>query len=76
MNCISEGSFKLAGKDPAVMPVIDFQHLTAEDDMLRMVECFKLARKMVGTAPLKDFFHMNFILENRYRLMQKSERHC
>ncbi|QNK64049.1 GMC family oxidoreductase N-terminal domain-containing protein [Pedobacter sp. PAMC26386] len=57
MNCVSEGSFKLASKDPAVMPLIDFQHLTAEDDMLRMIECFKLARKMVGVAPLKDFFH-------------------
>ncbi|MDC8107175.1 GMC family oxidoreductase N-terminal domain-containing protein [Chryseobacterium sp. B21-037] len=57
MNCQSEGSVKLASKNPADMPIIDFRHLTSEEDMLRMIECFKIARKMVTVSPLKEFYH-------------------
>ncbi len=55
MNCKSEGSLKLRSKDPNDKPIIDFCHLTHEDDMLRMIECFKIARKLTETEPLKSF---------------------
>ncbi len=57
MYCVSVGSFKIADRNPGSKPLIDFRHLTAEEDMKRMIECFRLARKLVQTEPLKSFYH-------------------
>lgn len=54
MKVSSTGSVKLKSRDPKDAPVIHLNHLTSEDDMSRMVECFRLARKLAQTEPLKS----------------------
>ncbi|QTD35774.1 GMC family oxidoreductase [Pseudomonas fluorescens] len=54
MHCTSTGRIRLNSRDPADAPVIELNHLTTEDDMNRMVECFRLARKLANTEPLKS----------------------
>lgn len=54
MKVSSTGSVKLKSLDPKVQPVIKLNHLTSEDDMQRMVECFRIARKLATTEPLKS----------------------
>lgn len=54
MHCTSTGRIRLSSRDPAAAPVIELNHLTGEDDMNRMVECFRLARKLANTEPLKS----------------------
>jgi choline dehydrogenase len=54
MHCTSEGSLRLRSRDPQDAPLIALNHLSSEDDMQRMVECFRLARKLAATEPLKS----------------------
>ena len=54
MHCTSTGRIRLSSRDPAAAPVIELNHLTSADDMNRMVECFRLARKLANTEPLKS----------------------
>ncbi|HCD6287564.1 TPA: GMC family oxidoreductase N-terminal domain-containing protein [Pseudomonas aeruginosa] len=54
MKVKSTGSVKLKSRDPKIAPVIQFNHLKDKDDMRRMVECFRLARKLAQTEPLKS----------------------
>ncbi|ELX08603.1 choline dehydrogenase BetA [Janthinobacterium sp. HH01] len=54
MHCTSEGRVRLRSRDPQAAPLIELNHLTSEDDMARMVECFRLARKLAATEPLKS----------------------
>lgn len=54
MKVSSTGSVTLKSRDPKDAPVIKLNHLTAEEDMQRMVECFRLARKLAKTEPLKS----------------------
>ncbi|OLF52902.1 GMC family oxidoreductase [Pseudomonas chlororaphis] len=54
MKVKSTGTVKLKSRDPKEAPVIQFNHLSDKDDMRRMVECFRLARKLARTEPLKS----------------------
>jgi len=54
MHCTSHGRLRLKSRDPEEAPVIELNHLTSEDDMNRMIECFRLARKLANTEPLKS----------------------
>ncbi|MBA7848138.1 GMC family oxidoreductase N-terminal domain-containing protein [Klebsiella sp. RHBSTW-00465] len=54
MRCSSVGYVRLKSRDPHEAPEIAFNHLTDEDDMRRMVECFRLARRLARTPPLCD----------------------
>ncbi|MCC7642571.1 MULTISPECIES: GMC family oxidoreductase [unclassified Janthinobacterium] len=54
MHCTSHGRIRLKSRDPKDAPVIELNHLNTEDDMNRMVECFRLARKLASTEPLKS----------------------
>ncbi|UTY56983.1 GMC family oxidoreductase [Massilia sp. erpn] len=54
MNAKSVGWVRLASRDPAQAPLINFNHLDDPDDMRRMVECFRLARKLAATGPLAE----------------------
>jgi len=54
MDARSRGFVRLASRDPADKPRIRFNHLTDPDDMRRMVEAFRIARRLAATSPLKD----------------------
>jgi len=54
MECTSTGSVRITSKDPKAHPEIVLNHLTSEDDMKRMVECFRISRKLTRTEPLKS----------------------
>ncbi|KQV79313.1 glucose-methanol-choline oxidoreductase [Massilia sp. Root351] len=54
MHCTSEGRLRLKSRNPLDAPIIELNHLTSEDDMRRMVACFRLARKLARTEPLKS----------------------
>ncbi|AWM92754.1 glucose-methanol-choline oxidoreductase [Pseudomonas sp. 31-12] len=54
MHCTSHGRLRLNSRDPKEAPVIELNHLTSEEDMNRMIECFRLARKLATTEPLKS----------------------
>lgn len=54
MKVKSTGTVKLRSCDPKDAPVIQLNHLKDKDDMRRMVECFRLARKLAQTEPLKS----------------------
>ncbi|MDI3273708.1 GMC family oxidoreductase [Pseudomonas sp. MDT1-16] len=54
MHCTSHGSLRLKSRNPKEAPFIELNHLTSEDDMNRMIECFRLARKLAKTEPLKS----------------------
>lgn len=54
MEISSVGHIKLHSRDPKDAPIISLNHLTSEDDMQRMVECFRIARKLARTEPLKS----------------------
>ncbi|NHZ42229.1 GMC family oxidoreductase [Massilia aquatica] len=54
MHCTSHGRIRLKSRDPHAAPLIELNHLSTEDDMRRMVECFRLARKLAATEPLKS----------------------
>ncbi|MEO6920992.1 MAG: GMC oxidoreductase, partial [Collimonas sp.] len=54
MHCTSHGRIRLKSRDPNDAPIIELNHLTTEDDMNRMVECFRKARKLAATEPLKS----------------------
>lgn len=54
MHCTSEGRLRLKSRNPLDAPIIELNHLTSEDDMRRMVECFRLARALARTEPLKS----------------------
>ncbi|BEO21320.1 glucose-methanol-choline oxidoreductase (plasmid) [Serratia marcescens] len=53
MESTSQGSVTISSRAPESPPVITLNHLTTEEDMKRMVECFRIARKLAKTAPLK-----------------------
>lgn len=54
MKVSSTGTVTLQSRDPKDAPIIKLNHLTSEEDMQRMVECFRLARKLAQTEPLKS----------------------
>lgn len=54
MHCTSQGRIRLKSRDPHEAPLIELNHLSTEDEMRRMVECFRLARKLAATEPLKS----------------------
>lgn len=54
MEVSSTGSVKLTSRDPHDAPEIRLNHLTTDEDMKRMVECFRLARTLAQTEPLKS----------------------
>jgi choline dehydrogenase len=53
MNATSRGVVRLTSRDPAAPPYIRFNHLEDPDDMRRMVEAFRIARRLAATDPLK-----------------------
>ena len=54
MHCSSTGYIRLKSRDPHDAPEIALNHLTTEDDMRRMVECFRLARLLADMPPLRQ----------------------
>jgi choline dehydrogenase len=51
----SRGSVRLRSADPADPPRIDIAHLRHPDDMARMTEATRLARRLSRTPPLAGF---------------------
>lgn len=51
---LSEGTLKLASRDPFVAPNIDLNFLARKEDRQRLLEGIRLARKIGATAPLSD----------------------
>ncbi|TFZ45020.1 glucose-methanol-choline oxidoreductase [Stenotrophomonas maltophilia] len=54
MDARSRGVVKLTSRDPAEKPYIRFNHLTDPLDMQRMIEAFRIARRLAATDPLKS----------------------
>ncbi|RKE57096.1 GMC family oxidoreductase [Sphingobacterium detergens] len=54
-NPKSKGTFKIASRDPAVMPLIDLNFLGEEEDRKRLIEGIRIAEKLGQTSPLKDY---------------------
>eukprot|EP00939_MAST-03C_sp_MAST-3C-sp1_P002496 g2496.t1 len=50
----SRGSVTLQSSDPKAAPLINPEYLTEDEDMQTFVDGVKLARRILGTDPLKD----------------------
>jgi choline dehydrogenase len=50
----SRGTVRLAGPDPGLAPVIDFNFLADPRDMDVLVDGFHLARRILGSGPLSE----------------------
>jgi choline dehydrogenase len=53
----SRGSLRLRSADPADPPAIDPAYLRHPDDVIRMVEATRAARRISRTPPLADLIH-------------------
>jgi len=51
----SRGSVHLRSADPAAAPAICYNYLATENDRRVMVEGLKLVRRIVNTAPMRDY---------------------
>lgn len=51
----SSGRFTLRDRDPASKPLIDLRLLSDKEDMKRIIEGVRLARKLAKTAPFSQF---------------------
>jgi choline dehydrogenase len=54
---LSHGKFWIDSLDPAAMPRIDYNFLSAPQDRQRLLEGVKLARQIGKTAPFSQFVH-------------------
>ena len=51
----SRGSVRIKSPDPAKPPAIRYNYLATENDRRVMVEGLKIARRIVNTAPMRDY---------------------
>ncbi|MBX5153962.1 dehydrogenase [Rhizobium lentis] len=54
----SNGSIRLASRDPRAMPLIRFNFFQDPSDLRRMMEAVKLSRRIGRTAPFSDMIEM------------------
>jgi choline dehydrogenase len=54
----SNGSIRLASRDPRAMPVIRFNFFQDRSDLRRMMEAVRLSRKIGRTAPFSDMVEL------------------
>ncbi len=57
----SRGSVHLRSADPAAAPAIRYNYLATENDRRVMVEGLKLVRRIVNTAPLRDYIRAEYL---------------
>ena len=57
----SRGSVYLRSADPAAAPAIRYNYLATENDRRVMVEGLKLVRRLVNTAPLRDYVRAEYL---------------
>src|SRR5207244_9322950 len=51
----SRGSVHIKSADPAAPPAIRYNYLATENDRRMMIEGLKLVRRIVNTAPMRDY---------------------
>jgi choline dehydrogenase len=54
LNPDSRGSITLASPDPAALPKVQLNFLSAEGDVIRLREAVRFMRRFLGTEPAKD----------------------
>jgi choline dehydrogenase len=54
----SNGTIRLASRDPRTMPLIHFNFFQDRSDLRRMMEAVRLARRIGQTAPFRDLCEM------------------
>ena len=57
----SRGSVHLRSADPAAAPAIRYNYLATENDRRVMIEGLKLVRRIVNTAPLRDYVRAEYL---------------
>jgi choline dehydrogenase len=57
----SRGSVQLRSADPAAAPAIRYNYLATESDRRVMIEGLKLARRIVNTAPLREYVRAEYL---------------
>ncbi|MGQ0654456.1 MAG: GMC family oxidoreductase [Betaproteobacteria bacterium] len=57
----SRGSVRIKSADPAAPPAIRYNYLASENDRRVMVDGLKIARRIVNTAPMRDYVVEEFM---------------
>ena len=57
----SRGSVHLRSADPAAAPAIRYNYLATENDRRVMIEGLKLVRRIVNTAPMRDYVNAEYL---------------
>jgi len=63
----SRGWVRIRSADPGAAPAIHYNYLATEDDRRMMVEGLKFARRLVNTAPMRDYVAGEFLPGERVR---------
>jgi choline dehydrogenase len=63
----SRGSVRIRSADPAIPPAIRYNYLATENDRRVMVDGLKLVRRIVNTAPLRDYVIDEYLPGERVR---------
>jgi 5-(hydroxymethyl)furfural/furfural oxidase len=66
----SRGRVRLVGNGPGALPCIEFNFLSDERDLVRLVSGMRFATKIFGGEQIKEILGAPFVLTNASRLMK------